>query len=345
MTIDASYCVLLDANVWVAERLLQSSIGSALLHALARANASIALPEVVELELNEVLLGLAEKAIEGIDTHTSLLRHLSGQWLLYTAPSKLAIQEGINRRWEQLGGLLRRVPFTHEQAKSGLSRVIKKLPPSGQNNEQFRDCCIWEAARTLAVGCRVYLITNDSAFYDGCDRTRGLAASLRYELETDGHDVCIYPKLREFLSAIDGTVAPLDEGLIGSAIVQAVTPRAREIAADAADRHRFELGEAFRPRIRGYATPKPSLLAVSFELSFALKRVETLDDQEQRSDATLRVGGECSYDPNLSEVSEIEIREWNKSSNPRDGNGWGTGWSDPQSLAKEFSPSHIRLIK
>ena len=33
----APYYVLLDANVWVAERLLQSSIGSALLYALTGA--------------------------------------------------------------------------------------------------------------------------------------------------------------------------------------------------------------------------------------------------------------------------------------------------------------------
>jgi predicted nucleic acid-binding protein len=54
--------VLLDANVWVAERLLQSAIGGALLYALTRAKATIVLPEVVELEVNRVLPELAEKA-------------------------------------------------------------------------------------------------------------------------------------------------------------------------------------------------------------------------------------------------------------------------------------------
>lgn len=133
-----------------------------------------------------------------------------------------------------------------------------------------------------------------------------MAASSRHELGIDDHDVCIYPNLREFLSAIDGTIATLDEESIGSAIVLAVTPRAREIAKD---EDHFELGKASLPRIRGYATPKPSLLAISFEISFALQRVETLDDHEQRSDATLDVGGVCSYEPNLGEVSEIEIRD------------------------------------
>jgi hypothetical protein len=51
----APYYVLLDSNVWVAERLLQSSIGSALLYALARTKSSILLPEVVELEIARIL--------------------------------------------------------------------------------------------------------------------------------------------------------------------------------------------------------------------------------------------------------------------------------------------------
>ena len=59
----APYYVLLDTNVWVAERLLQSSIGSALLYALACTKSSILLPEVVELEIAHVLPDLAEQAV------------------------------------------------------------------------------------------------------------------------------------------------------------------------------------------------------------------------------------------------------------------------------------------
>jgi hypothetical protein len=61
-TEDKPCCLILDANVWVAERLLQSSIGSALLYAVTSAGAIIALPEVVELEINEVLTAQAEGA-------------------------------------------------------------------------------------------------------------------------------------------------------------------------------------------------------------------------------------------------------------------------------------------
>src|ERR1700744_1666759 len=106
--------ILLDTNIWVAERLLQSAIGNALLYALTGAKASILLPEVVELEVNRVLPEMAEKAVSVIGREASLLRQLSGHNLLFTGPSAAAIEDGIKDRWEKLDGILVRTPFTHE---------------------------------------------------------------------------------------------------------------------------------------------------------------------------------------------------------------------------------------
>jgi hypothetical protein len=110
------YYVVLDANIWIAERLLQSSIGSAFLYAVTAAKASLLLPEVVELEIERVLPDMAERAVTVIEREVSLLRQLSGHKLLITAPSALAIEEGIKERWKQLTGLLVRVPFSYDLA-------------------------------------------------------------------------------------------------------------------------------------------------------------------------------------------------------------------------------------
>jgi hypothetical protein len=326
----------------ITELVCQNSLGSAVLYALAGSSAFIGLPEIVEMEVNRVLRGLAEKAVGRIRDDISLLRQLSGQRMTYYAPTSSAIRDGIEHRWAQLSGVLTRIPFSHEQAKSALRRVIQKSPPSGENNEQFRDCCIWEAALELSAERSVYLVTNDSAFYEGRAPARGLAEPLRQELAVSERYVRVYSSVRDFLATIDKTVAALDEASIGAAIIPAVTPRAHEIVRDAKN---FELGPASHPRISGYATPQPSLVAVSFEISFKLKRVEVQHDQEQRSNATLHMGGVCSYDPNLNEVSEIEIREWSMNLGGSDERGWsGTSWTDPKSLEKQFSPSNIRSI-
>jgi PIN domain-containing protein len=307
---DVPFYVVLDANVWVAERLLLSSLGSAVLFSLTGAHALIGLPEVVESEVKSVLTAQAEEAVEGVRKNTHLLGQLSRQREMHHVPTSEAIQEGMEQRWAELGGILKRIPFSLEQAKAALIRVVEKILPSGANNEQFRDCCIWEAASGLSAEHPVHLVTNDSAFYEGPDRSRGLAEPLGEELARSGRELRIYSSIRDFLGKMDRAVI-LDEAAIAEAIVRAVAPRAREIAANNA--RGFELGSSFSTRISGFATPKPSVVAVSFQVSFELTRLEAQEDDEHKFDANLRVSGSCSYDPNLKELSEIEVKEWSVS--------------------------------
>jgi hypothetical protein len=93
------YYVVLDANIWVTERLLQSSMGSAILFALTSSGASLGLPEIVEMEVNTVLTAEAERAVEGLRKSARLLRQLSGQKTLHQAPTREAIQEGLSSPW------------------------------------------------------------------------------------------------------------------------------------------------------------------------------------------------------------------------------------------------------
>jgi hypothetical protein len=344
----APYYVLLDSNVWVAERLLQSSIGSALLYALARTNSSILLPEVVELEIARVLPDMAERAVGRIRGELSLLRQLSGHNLTVTAPSASAIEDGIKQRWSQLNGLLIRTPFTHDQAQSALRRVINKAPPSGENNEQFRDCCIWDAAVSMATDRVVHLLSADTAFYENRNRAAGLANALRAELKTAKKDIKVHSSLRDFLAAAESGAAEIDETAISDAIMKGIMDQARQIAAEAAWRGgTFKLGKAYSPKISGYATPKPSLVAISFEASFDLERTTVENETESHDQATMTLKGACSYDPTTKELSDMEIREWSKSgrsSGWETGSGWGTVSPDKTALDRQYGPGRTRLI-
>jgi hypothetical protein len=211
---------------------------------------------------------------------------------------------------------LKRIPFNLEQAKGALRRVVEKTPPSGANNEQFRDCCIWETSVELSAECPVHFVTNDSGFYEGRERSRGLIAEpLREELALNCREVRIDPSVQKLLERIDTPVLALDEVKVSAAIVRVVMPRAREITAKHAPND--ELGGLLRTRISGYATPKPSVVAISVQVSFRLSQVEAQTNDDDK--ATLRIGGSCSYEPNLNEVSDIEIKEWSL--------GGDTSWS------------------
>jgi hypothetical protein len=336
------YCIVLDANIWVSERLLQSSIGSALLYAVAGAKGKIGLPEVVEREISRVLPDMAEKAVNIIRRETALLRQLSGHSMALTGPTQLAVLEGIADRWKQLVGVIERSPFTFDQAQSALTRIIDKLPPCGDNNEQFRDCCIWDAAVSSAgTGRVVHLVTADVAFYEGRKWDNGLARSLRQDLDAKGADLRIYPSLRDLLSALKDTAATIDEVAIAAAIVETVTPRAREMAME---RGNFELVAAGEPSIFGYATPTPTLVAISFVVPFEIARVATESGTENILRAKLTLFGECAYDPNRNAVSGIEIQGWSQSLN-NPGGGFSGSHSAPRSVElRQYSPSHMRWI-
>ena len=142
------------------------------------------------------------------------------------------MEEGLQRRWVELAGLLERRPFSLELARAALRRVIENIPPSGQNNEQFPDCCIWEASVDLAADCPVHLVSDDSASYENRERSKGLADVLSKEVEHGGRAIRVYPTVRVLLARIDRPIAVVDEPTIAAAIVRAVTPKAREVAAD-----------------------------------------------------------------------------------------------------------------
>lgn len=332
------YTVILDTNIWVAERLLRSALGNALLYAVAEAKATIGLPEIVEREVGRVLPELAEQAVRNIRRDVTILRQLSGHQMLVTAPSAVAIQQGIATRWSQLVGTIERVPFTLEQAQAALARIIERVPPCGENNEQFRDSCIWDAAVTLGADRVVHLVSSDNAFYEGRKWSNGLASFLRQELARESIELHLYPTLGEFLNAHRETAATIDQTVIEKAIVDSAIAPARAIASE---KDSFDLGPPETLKINGYTTPRPALVAVSFEIKFPLERVAAKDEGQERENAELILIGECAYDPSQKSVSDIEIKSWTKRT--RGALGWSRMKASEQML-QQYEKGHFRLI-
>jgi hypothetical protein len=338
----APFTVVLDANVWIAERLLQSTLGNALLYAVAKAQATLGVPEVVEREVNQVLPELAEVAARNIKRDITMLRQFSGQQLMVTGPTMLAVHEGIAQRWKQLSGSIERVPFDFEQANSALSRILQKSAPCGDNNEQFRDCCIWHAALVLATNRTVHLVTSDSAFYEGRKPGNGLAGTLRSEVERKGVNITIHPTVRDLLTGLGDTVVAIDENAIARAIADSVTPAARDLLLrhESPAQGKFELGEPLSWKIKGYATPKPAVVAVSFEVTFDLNLAATGNEAWGMEKGKFRLEGECEFDPNSGAVAQIELKSWSQNI----GATWGSSRTFSSDLEKQYRASHMRVL-
>jgi hypothetical protein len=325
----APYFLVLDTNVWVSERLLQSSLGSAILYALAADGASIILPEIVEMEVELVLARHADKAADELRKSAEFLRQISGhQKVFHAVPTQKAINDGIARRWKELGGAVIRAPFTIDHARSALGRILNHLPPSGENNEQFRDCCIWATVLKYSESRVVHFVTNDGAFYSGRDR-KSIAPSLQCELDSLICPVKLHSSLSGFLEMVSHrSIDTLEKEVICDEIVNSVRTLAREIAMERASHsQRFELDEAKKLIIKGYATPKPSIIAIAFEVLFDLRLIDRDGAEERQTDTTLSLDGSCSYDPVKHETADVTVKSWNH--RIRNGSHSGTMSLDP----------------
>src|SRR5262245_61073369 len=123
-------------------------------------------------------------------------------------------------------------------AQAALMRVIEKRPPSGRNNEQFRDCCIWEHCVRAAKQHTVHLITADGHFYEGGKPENGLAEPLMRELRDQGVGVLPHLTLPKLIEHLAPSVPARDAERLGRDISEAARPTLEHFA-DAAG---FSLG-------------------------------------------------------------------------------------------------------
>lgn len=241
-----------------------------------------------------------------------MLEALMGSRSTYSIPSADDIEERARARLRELEPYFLRVPFTLEHSNSALDRVNSGLPPNNPKNQQYKDSAIWEAVLELAHTYRVYFITSDNGFYKSPDKpTRGLADNLAEECQRIGGAVRLYRDISSCLEDLQADVAPLDYNEAVPAIELVILPSFLEKAASARN---FKLtgerlGFAFSP----FATEKPDVLTITFDLCYRLSDVSETDNIE-RLDASLTARGSCFYHQSSKEVSAItmsaEIFSW-----------------------------------
>lgn len=336
-----SYFVLLDSNVWTAERLLLTSMGSAFLFSTTSSSGTIILPEIVEREVTSVLLDQGEKAVSEMSQSVRFLRQMSGHTLNNAAPTSKAIAEGIRSRWNQLEGRIRRVAFDFEQAKAALERIYRSIPPCGPNNEQFRDCCLWEIARLFARTMTVHFVTADTAFYQGRDYKSGLSNVLKNELQADNLNIRVHAKLSDFLSAIEASSPKFDPEALKQEISEPVLAAAEKRAAGNHPRDLVRLVLRSPLHIKGYATPSNATIAVSFEARYHLRRTVVGEDKVAHSQTEFDVQGTCSYDPNTKVATDVVVDSWSEFDESSSGLSHGRFSAGN---TREFAPDQRRLI-
>jgi hypothetical protein len=318
--------VLLDANVWISEQMLTSAVGEAFLFALAESGGLIAIPEVVEMEVNQAWGNRAAESLAQMHKHSTELYQISRQKFPLLLPNESEISKGIQERWQELETTIRRFSINEAQLKSALKRVVEGRLPSGSNNEQFRDCCIWETFLELNRQYETHLISNDSIFYQERNRSRGLARLLEEEIHSSGNAAGLYPKLDNYLEA-RGHSSRIDYSKkIGGKLIEAILA----LMQNEIPRQERRPSEITLTSVRGFTTLQHSKVAVSFQVRGWMSRTESPTERDR---AIFFAEGTAAYDILTDVVSEVRLRS----------HGWRLVYPyEPDDLAQLWAESPPR---
>jgi hypothetical protein len=293
--------VVPDTDLLISSYLLQTTAGSALADLLARSNGHILLPEVVELELTNVLGRKLEQDAERAADQLSGLSAIMQRNVL-RLPDTKELNTAIEQRLGELRPLVLREPFTFEIARAALTRVIEKKQPSGANNEQFRDCCIWEHCLRLGKRHDIYLVTADSHFYEGRKPENGLATQLRSELERENASVSAYVTLSKLIQHLAPSVPPHDAEQLGRRIGEA----ARHEVGQLADIAGFMLGDLVHSRVSLTPTRTPIDQLATFDVTYSLIE-KTEQDVQARLNPQLTATGSCVVRVPEESIQDVRI--------------------------------------
>ena len=119
--------ILFDSNVWISQLGLRSKNGAAIRHFANRRNATVAIPEIVQLEVEEKLTTrLLELKKQNEDSHRQLLSVL-GKLEPIHLPSEKEIRKAVESIIPDFDVPIRQIPFNIDVARSSIRNSSNPL--------------------------------------------------------------------------------------------------------------------------------------------------------------------------------------------------------------------------
>ena len=288
--------VLFDTNIWNSQLGLTTRNAAAVRFFLLQRNATIAIPEVVHLELAHNLVERLKTMRAQIQKNHKELLSVFGSLHEVSLPSN----EEIETRVESL--LTKRdiphifLPFSFPAARSSLRRIIEKKSPS-RGKEQFVDGVIWSHCLDLLEKADVCLVTADSAFYDS-KVNRKLASDLVDDISGLDHSLKLFRNLDELLDEVRTDVR-LDETIIRNRVFDDEAEEIGDILVTTGYRL---VGEP-DTTIRAYITEVATQINLSFDISQPCEEATT----QGRESSTMTIKGDGFFDLNTNLVERLRV--------------------------------------
>ena len=258
--------ILFDSNVWISQLGLRTQYGAAIRHFAHRNNAIVVIPEIVQIEVEAKLKSELLKHKESIEKSQRMLLPLLGSIHPMHLPTDEEIGEIVTNIIPDFDVEVRKLPLNVGVVRSSMIRAVRKIPPS-RHKEQVRDGVIWGHCLELLEEGDVYLVSEDTDFYEGRRYENGLATELKMEVEelaatgtlTLRQDVTdLLEKLRRPIEITPGE------------IFDAVSELHRESIDELLTSHRFEIHGDVDGTVRYYATEDARKVHFEFDLERAL---------------------------------------------------------------------------
>lgn len=287
--------VVFDTNIWKSALYFRSPMGSAVRHFLRKNGTVVGLPEVIELEVRRWVRADIGEAIVSITKSEDRLRSIMGKLNEVKLPSPEQIDQFVETVTDGFEPQLLRLPFDLEGARESFLRTVDKRVPSDKSQE-FKDGLVWYACKKFLESDTVFLVTNDKAFFEDRDTTKGLADALKQEIAGGAHDFRISSELSSLLQEIRTPIGlePLD--LAVAYVRQFSSPLMSFLA-----KHGFDtIGPGENFEFKAYITEDPNKAIVEFEGRYAVSG---------RRVGHLTVKGEVSYFPDGKRLEDFRPSE------------------------------------
>jgi len=258
--------VVLDSNIWLSELALMSPLGCAFSHYIVVSDIKIGLPEIIELETKFNLRKQLIDYRENIRKNYNRMLAIFGQMKEIVMPEDEVIDKKIEDIFNFHKDRLIWIPFDLEGAKSSFDKVIRKLPPNGEQNQQFKDGVIWANCLKLAEIGDVGLVTEDKGFYKNREYTKGLAPNLLQEARNAPHSIMVFSELALIIDQVKSDLG-LDKQKLIEIIEKNTYPKVLEIS----NRKDFEVIGIASSSFEFYATINPLEVSVKSNINYNLE--------------------------------------------------------------------------
>ena len=255
--------ILFDSNVWISQLGLQSENGAAVRYFANRRSATLAIPEVVRIEVEE-------KLTERLLTLTTQIEHNHEQLLPVlrklqpiALPTEDRVREAVANIIPNLDVPIRQIPFNLRAARASMMKLLRRIPPS-KPREQFRDGVIWEHCLELLSESDVQLVSEDKDFYEHRDYKQGMATELIEEMKqrSTTHRVKLTQNLAQLLLEIRIPIR-----LDNREIFQYIRSQEMKTMGDILAPNGFELCDEVNGEINCFATEEAEKVYFTFHLA------------------------------------------------------------------------------